>query len=261
MVLAISKNRVHLWLAFPDQIQEPILLQKYCELMDPEETQKQQRFRFAKHRHQYLVSRALVRTVLSRYEPRAPEKWDFHYNAYGRPEIAPGQSASLLRFNLSKTEGLIACAVTIERDVGVDVETIDPTVETVSIASRYFSQFEVQSLRHLLDKKQERFYQYWTLKESYIKARGMGLALPLDQFSFHLDERGPIRISFGPHLSDDPGDWQFNQLRPTGNQFLALCIRRGRQRDLDICGFQTVPLADPEHPVELFGVNSRIRES
>jgi 4'-phosphopantetheinyl transferase len=93
--------------------------------------------------------------------------------------------------------------------VGVDVERMDRRTETVRLAERYFAPSEVRALRALPAAEQpRRFFAYWTLKESYIKARGLGLALPLDQFAFHLDDEA-IRIAFDPRLVDNPARWRF----------------------------------------------------
>ena len=130
-----------------------------------------------------------------------------------------------LEFNLAHTRGLVACAVALGRDVGVDVEWLGRRGRTLEIAERYFSPSEVRDLRATPgpDRK-ERFFRYWTLKEAYVKARGEGLRLPLRRFSFHLD--GPaVRVSFESD-SDDPRAWQFLIECPTPSHLLAVAVRR-----------------------------------
>jgi 4'-phosphopantetheinyl transferase len=117
------------------------------------------------------------------------------------------------------------------------------TGETVAIADRYFSPHEVRALRALPpDRQRERFFEYWTLKESYIKARGMGLAIPLHQFSFHLDRGTPVTISFDRELEDDPRAWQFDRYRPSERHLMASAIRRGVGPELRVELSETVPL-------------------
>ena len=84
--------------------------------------------------------------------------------------------------------------------MGVDVEDTERSGETVEIADQFFSPLEAAALRALpADRQRARFFDYWTLKEAYIKARGMGLAIPLEQFSFLLDDwPAPIRVAFDP---------------------------------------------------------------
>jgi len=133
--------------------------------------------------------------------------------------------------------------VALEREVGVDVEDVDRPGETVEIADQFFSPTEVAALRAVpVAAQRYRFFQYWTLKESYIKARGMGLSIPLDQFSFQLEANQPIRITFDPRLNDDPGRWQFAQFRLTPRHLTAAAIPRGPDPDLTIQLRQTVPL-------------------
>jgi 4'-phosphopantetheinyl transferase len=242
-MISIERHTAHLWYAFHDRIEDTDLITRYHALLNSEERERQSRFAFARLRHEYLVTRALCRTTLSQYADVDPKRWQFTCNKYGRPEIAGPHGILPLRFNLSNSGGLIACLVTLEADAGVDVEDMNRSGETVSIADRYFSPYEVATLRTLpRDRQHQRFFEYWTLKESYIKARGMGLAIPLDQFSFHLEHDRPITISFDAHLKDDPHAWQFERYRPTERHMMALAIRRGTGPDLRIEVRETVPL-------------------
>ena len=188
-----------------------------------------------KDRHAFLLTRALVRTMLSGYTTIGPADWRFIANAYGRPEILdrpPGVPD--LRFNISHTNGLIACAVTVGREIGVDVEDIGRHL-THDVAGRHFARREVDDLRKLPEDQQRRvFFDYWTLKEAYIKARGMGLALPLAHFAFALRPPAAPTISFDPEIDDDPATWQFAQSWPTDEHRLGLAVRRPPGRDLDV---------------------------
>ena len=185
------------------------------------------RFVFERDRRSFLITRALVRTTLSRYAAVPPAEWAFIANVHGRPEILDRpRGVPDLRFNLSHTEGLIACAVTIGREVGVDVEHVQRRL-THDIADRFFAPREVQDLKALpADEQPKAFFDYWTLKEAYIKARGFGLALPLADFAFQLSPAAPPRISFEPSLDDDPATWQFAQDWPTPTHRLAVAVRR-----------------------------------
>ena len=241
---ALGTDELHVWLAQPDEIRPPHLLRQYHALMNEVERRKRSRYRLEKHRHECLVTRALVRTTLSRYCPEVgPAAWKFVQVGNGRPEPAPGLTRHPLRFNLSHTDGLIACAVTLNRAIGVDVESLERRGETVAIADRYFAVSEVRALHaQPAERQRERFFSYWTLKESYIKARGLGLAIPLEQFAFDLDGPGPIRISFDSRLADDPNVWQFALERPTPQHMLAMGVQRGHGPDLDVRVRFVVPL-------------------
>lgn len=243
-VESLGPDEVHVWLTDPDQITDPALLKRYAGLMDSEESQRQQRFRLEKLRHDFLVARALVRTTLSRYANAAPEAWQFQSNAYGRPEILRPPLPSNLRFNLSHTRSLAACAVAWNCELGVDVEAIDRRNSGMQIAQRFFAPAEVDELISFPPADQPtRFFDYWTLKESYIKARGMGLAIPLDQFSFCLRGGSGATITFSPPLVDAPDHWQFFQASPTPRHRLALAVRRPRRDPLKVAIRWVVPPA------------------
>jgi 4'-phosphopantetheinyl transferase len=209
-------------------------LDSYKALLSKDEHERMARLVFDRDQRAFVITRAHVRTMLSRYAAVAPTDWRFIENVHGRPEILDRPAGTPdLRFNISHTDGLIACAVTIGREVGVDVEHIGRHL-THDIAGRFFAPDEVADLRKLpLDDQERVFFDYWTLKEAYIKARGFGLALPLGEFAFKLNPPGPPAITFLPSLDDDPSTWQFMQDWPTPQHRLGLAVRR-TGRDLSI---------------------------
>lgn len=219
-------------------------LDAYRTLLSPDEHERMARFVFERDRKAFLLTRALVRTMLSRYAPIAPADWQFIANVHGRPEILDRPAGVPdLRFNISHTDGLIACAVTIGREVGIDVENIGRHLHH-DVAGRHFAPKEVSDLRRLPDDEQQKvFFDYWTLKESYIKARGFGLALPLGDFAFELRPPHPPQITFEPSLEDDPASWQFLQEWPTPQHRLALAVRR-QGADLPVRIREVIPPAD-----------------
>ena len=203
------------------------------------------RFRFEKDRRLHLVARALVRTTLSRYASLEPGDWSFVANRHGRPEIEAASGTPPLRFNLSHTKGIVICGVALDRDIGVDVENHDRAGEKMDIAKRFFSASEYADLARIPEpKRNERFFHYWTLKESFIKAHGKGLSLPLDQFTFHLTDDHPLRISFDPRLGGDPGQWQFWLMMPTARCSMAVSLFKGPGPNSRLTMRKVVPLKD-----------------
>ena len=225
--IGIRADEAHLWYVFPDDIQDPSLLTAFQQFTTPNERKRSQQFAFDRLRRQYLITRGLCRVALSRYADVDPRDWRFERNEYGRPEVSSPKDFAHLRFNLSNTRGLVACLVTFVLKAGVDVEDLTRKSETTSIAERYFSPLEVAALLSLpAEKRRDRFFEYWTLKEAYVKARGMGLSIPLNQFSFHLDDGLPIRISFDSCPGDDPHSWQFALSRPSERHLMAVALPR-----------------------------------
>ena len=247
MALPLPRTEVHLWYVALDRVRDRQLLASYEGLLSPPELEKHQRLRVDKVRHEHLVTRATVRTVLSKYADRPPQAWVFEANEYGRPHIVdpPFQ----LLFNLSHTAGLLAVMVASAREVGVDVEYVDRRMTDLEdIARTHFAPSEVRELMALpASRRRARFFDYWTLKESYIKARGMGLSLPLEQFAFRLD--GPtVQIDIDPRLADASSSWQFQQQQPTATHKAAVAVRRIAEPDLDVVTRWCVPNVDgPPH--------------
>jgi 4'-phosphopantetheinyl transferase len=239
-----SERHIDVWLTHYDEIADPHLHVEYRALLTEEERRKELRFYFPDDQRRYLVTRAMVRTVLSRYLDVAPTDWRFAVNRYGRPEIAnfkPGECS--LRFNISHTRGLIALGVTQFRELGVDVENVRAREVSLGIADRFFAKAEVAELATVPPaRQQDRFFEYWTFKESYIKARGMGLSIPLGQFSFHYPHERAVQLSVQPQLGDDAARWSFWQYRPTANHLLAVCAERRPESTPQLTLRSIVPL-------------------
>jgi len=174
------------------------------------------------------VTRALVRTVLSRYASIGPEGWIFSTDEYGRPAIAnQDTSCPNLTFHISHTQALIILGVTCNRDLGVDVENICAREASVDIADRYFATSEVSEIMALPQNRQQyRFFEYWTFKKSYINARGLGLSLPLDGFWFNLSAGKGIEFAAHPSVDDSPDNWHFWQFQPPPKCIVAVCAQQ-----------------------------------
>lgn len=227
-MLALPPNQVHLWLVFGDEPPSQTRLAEYRRLMTEDERRQEQRFRLANDRHRYLITRALVRTVLSRYSAQRPDYWRFDTNAFGRPELLNGVDVtSTISFNLSHTNGLILCAISLSQAVGVDVEDTRRKPASLEIAERFFSPDEVNAIRAFPPGLQsERFFYYWTLKESYVKARGIGLSMSLNQFSFSFPGERCIRMAFHANLDDFQTGSQYWLLQPSSEHIAAVCVQR-----------------------------------
>lgn len=238
----IQHNQVHLWFLEDQQIHDQELLDAYCALLNAEEKKRFERFVFPKHKKQFLLSRALVRTVLASYLDEAPESLVFARNAYGKPRIASFGNSPSLSFNLSHTNDLSVLAVTLDHDIGVDVEYLTRKVDILNLARRYFSTLEVEELEALQTHEfNQRFFDLWTLKEAYIKACGMGLAIPLKDFSFYFGPEG-INIRFSEEREDYPDYWQFWQFLYQENFQVALALKDEEGVKKSVVSYQGIPL-------------------
>ena len=194
-------------------------------LLSEEERVKADRFIFPHDRDCFVAAHALVRVALSDYFARAPQDWSFVTNAWGKPRVDANDGSARLCFNLSHTRGHVAVAVALDREVGVDVERIAPSRADEEVARQLFAPAEVAAFQEEPEGgRAEAFFDVWTLKEAYIKAVGLGVALPLKDFAF---TRDPLRISFAPTLDDTPSRWLFRRFRPEPDVAMALAARRG----------------------------------
>ncbi|MFO0585888.1 MAG: 4'-phosphopantetheinyl transferase superfamily protein [Polyangiaceae bacterium] len=224
----------------PAAVTDPDLYAAYADVMSPDEREREARYHFDKHRRIHRVARALIRTTLSAYVGVDAKELRFEPNPWGRPELTHPRD-STLSWNVAHTDGLVVMLVADGCTVGVDVEDWAHRKAPLDVADRFFAPAEVAELASLPpERKQRRFFEYWTLKESYIKARGMGLALPLDEFAF--DPRDPVAPTISFHgIEDDPSDWQFTFREPTEQHLVAAALKRGRGPDFTLEVQSTLP--------------------
>jgi 4'-phosphopantetheinyl transferase len=185
---------------------------------------------------QFLVARALLRSTLEACSGVPGACWRFTTNAYGRPFVCEPAAYRFLQFNVSHTHGLVACAVAWGCEIGLDVEDTRRDIDIAALAPQVFAPAERAYLARCgADEERSVFFSYWTLKEAYIKARGMGLSIPLEAFWFDLAQERP-RIHFTSGCPDDPNRWAFHQFSPSARHRLALAVSPpGPQSDVRLC--------------------------
>lgn len=182
---------VHVWrttLAWPE-----LAAHRLEQCLAADERHKMQRFRFERDQRRYLVGRGLLRLLLGRYLDVVPQALRFETTAAGKPHLASGQRQ--LQFNLAHSGECVLIAIADGRAVGIDVEEIRDDFDTGEIAAHFFSANEQRELEALTGRlKIEGFFECWTRKEAYVKARGVGLSQPLDQFDVSLRPGEPARL-------------------------------------------------------------------
>lgn len=157
--LILPKGEIHVWMADPDEIQDDRLLVEYRRILTDDERRQELQIHFSKDRHPFLVTRALVRTVLSRYVAISPEQWRFAKNEHGRPELREeGSDNGEISFNVAHTDGLIVCAVARATVVGIDTENMQRAQELIDIADYCFSGEEMTALHNLPKENQTEYF-------------------------------------------------------------------------------------------------------
>ncbi len=226
----MTDRAIHLFLGSLADVDIADIRGACSELLCPGEREQAARFASDRRRCEYVCAHGLVRAALSRFAPHvAPTAWRFERSRHGRPFISSPRNAERLHFSLSHTDGFVACAVSSCKRVGIDVEAIDRPVSHLEIARTFFSSAEHADLISLPSAQQkDRFFDLWTLKEAYAKARGLGLQLPLNEFSIHVAPGGERGVTFSRDSGDDPESWCFSQLSPSPRHRLAVADGSGR---------------------------------
>lgn len=220
----LDDHHLDLWLLHAPDPCDADELTRGLATLSPEERARHDALNHPRVRDEHLRARRMVRHVLSRYADVAPGDWRFTPNAHGRPFVASPSLSRPLHFNLSHTRGMLAMTVSRTADAGCDVEWHPRRGDTVAVAHRYFAPAEVEALRALPAHRQRpRFFTLWTLKEAYIKARAMGLAIPLQRFAFHVDDdETPRGVAFAPGFDDEAERWWFSRHDPTPEHTLSV---------------------------------------
>jgi 4'-phosphopantetheinyl transferase len=170
------------------------------QVLDDKEQARAAKFHFEHHRRQFMVSHIATRLILASYCSTDPAKLEFKYNSYGKPFLVHYDS---LLFSISHTDEMALCAVSDGGELGVDIEKKRP-INCVEMAERFFSKLECKLFTNLmLNQQQDGFFSCWTRKEAYIKAKGLGLSLPLDKFSVTLNPDGPAALLSSEFAKDD----------------------------------------------------------
>lgn len=218
-------DEIHVWLiALPDGEEYPADLAR---IISPEEGARAARFIFARDRARFIVAHAALRFILAPYTDQRPAALVIGVAEKGKPYLAEHPR---VRFNLSHSGSYAMVAVALDHDVGVDIEHIRPERPGDAIAERFFAPAEVRDLNATPESSRAAaFFNCWSRKEAYIKARGLGLAIPLDSFAVSLGEVAELRAA------EDRERWSMCALlAPTG--YAAALVAEGsgwRVRQMD----------------------------
>jgi 4'-phosphopantetheinyl transferase len=220
----LEADEVRVFYAWCDAL-DARAVERCLPLLSSEERARYLRFHFEHDRHSYLAAHALTRAVLAPLAGLPAPELQFEAAAHGRPELCQPAAGPRVRFNLSHTRGLVACAVALEHAVGVDVEHVERRTDIDQLAPAVFSERERAELGALSGaEKRARFFQLWTLKEAYIKAVGKGLSLPLRSITTELPASEQPRLCFAAPLSDDGKDWWLDVHAPRPSHMLAVAL-------------------------------------
>lgn len=222
---AFAGNEVRVWSVPLDH--GPASTRRLVQLLSPDELSRANRFRLARHRNHYAVGRGLLRSLLGQLLDRDPAELEFSYTRYGKPFLA---NEDRLSFNVSHSGGHALFAFGPARELGVDLEEASSTAAEERVAEHFFAPREVAALRSLPSDEQPRaFLRCWTRKEAYIKARGEGLSLPLEDFEVTLVPDATPGLVHTAWSSDEPDEWSLYDLSDLCPNHVAALAVRGRR--------------------------------
>ncbi len=222
--LDFASDEVHVW--YDDFTFYPAEeIQQSLKILSVDEIEKAQRFRFEKDRHNYINARSWLRKIVGKYLRVDPVILRFGYGEQGKPWLMneTGTPHSL-QFNLSHSEGVVICVLAWEKAVGVDIEALRFENSYDNVAENFFSKNERLALQAIAPELQQTaFFNCWTRKEAYLKARGDGLIFPLDEFdvSLNSDEAKLLSVHHSP---EENQRWTLYHLNPKPQYIGALAV-------------------------------------
>ncbi len=192
-----SPEIINIFLCNNKLIADASLLRKYETMLSRSEYSRWQRLKCTKVKHNYLITRAMIRTILSTALRCELDEIELIVSDKGKPHLLHSNG---WQFNLSHSHNVAVLAVAPDVELGVDIEYRLRKVRTLPIARSYFSTTEIALLESLTEiEANKQFFSLWTLKEAYLKALGSGLAGSLKSCRFLLNaQRTSIAISVDP---------------------------------------------------------------
>lgn len=221
--LSLAADEVHLWRIDLNAVAANE--RRWMSILSPDEQQRAQRFHFERDRQFFAATRALLRTLLAGYRNTQPRDLTFRYSAREKPSLAPPHAGEI-EFNVSHSGGAALLAFTRDRAIGVDIEKITDQRDRETIARRFFSEHEQRVLGALpVSERTEAFFRCWTRKESYIKAVGDGLSLPLDQFDVSLEVGDQNALVATRPDAGEAARWSLREVSAGEGYAGAICVR------------------------------------
>ncbi len=199
-------------------------VERLWDSLSADERARAARFAFDRDRRRFVVGRGAVRSILASYVGAKPAEIRFTYGPHGKPFLADSPPKNALQFNASGSQELAVCAVTLGREVGIDIEACRP-IEDEAFVEQCLAPDERQAYATLSpEEKSASFFRLWTRKEAYLKGAGAGLSRPLSSFevSFLPGEKARLMAD---HLSPKAvEDWAFVDFTPAAPHMGALVI-------------------------------------
>ncbi len=206
---ALETGAVHIWRSPLANTSE--LNPAFWPSLSEDEQIRANRFHFRQHRLEYVDGRGKLRHLLGQYLGKSPAEIVFEYGKQDKPFLLD----SKLKFNISHSHGLALFAFALDMEIGIDLEKIDPKIDIIQLCKQFFSPKETQTILKLSPAEQiQAFFTCWTRKEAFIKAKGQGLSLPLDQFEVSILPEDPVQLLATDWDKTEINDWFLYDIPP-----------------------------------------------
>ena len=228
--LVLLDDEIHLWRANLNLSSQGLEL--LAKILSEAEQLRANRFRFEIHKKRFIAARGILRQLLALYLPSSAAKIEFSYNQQGKPQLASCHSNSSLQFNISHSQDLALYSFSCHQEIGIDLEYLRNNIDYKNIAQRFFCEREYNLIINCdPQKQQERFYQFWTAKEAYLKAIGEGLGGGLKTLEIDLDQAGNIYLYNINNKAQLVDDWYLYNFMPE-KDFIATIALSGKKKTL-----------------------------
>jgi 4'-phosphopantetheinyl transferase len=221
----MASRSVHVWSFCLDALLE--CRERCAQTLSRSEQARADRFVHESNRRDFIVAHGVLRLLLARYTEEPADKLAFCSGPNGKPALARSAAhGSALSFNMTHSHGRALIAVSDGREVGIDLEQVNPNVKALAIARRYFCNSELAAIESAAGLAQtQSFFRYWVAKEAVLKGEGLGLTFPIDGFEVQFNARRTYAQVNALEHSRLAHDWRVRMLRLQGDWIGAVAVR------------------------------------
>lgn len=189
-----DEREVHIWMI---DFKSSLFAQEHFDysILSNEEVMRAKNFKLDQHKVQFLTSHVYLRLILSRYLHCSPKTICYGVEEYGKPFLMGQNESYKIYFNMSHSEGAVLYAITLNAQIGADIELIKDNLDIYELLDNVFTAHEKSLFKNInAEKKYKVFYNVWTRKEAYLKAIGTGLNFPLNKLEVSVLPDAPAKL-------------------------------------------------------------------
>ncbi|HEX2868122.1 MAG TPA: 4'-phosphopantetheinyl transferase superfamily protein [Ignavibacteriales bacterium] len=222
----LPEDEIHVWHVKAESASAA----EFWDILTRDEMERACAYYFSKDRDNFIISRGVLRILIARYLNILPEEITLHFNKYGKPFLK--KNGKELKFNVSHSKGMLLFAFSRGLELGIDIEFMRHDFAHMEIAGGFFSKNEVLMLSLLPEEmRTTAFYNCWTRKEAFIKAKGRGLSIPLDSFDVSVRPGDPPELLNIYGQAGESRKWKIFNLN-TAHGYCASLAVRGNPREI-----------------------------